>query len=64
MATYDFVKANEAQIKYCEEHDYPHFAPTRFCYRCGRDIYQVISVESAGSHLITGCPHCNCSFCD
>lgn len=23
-----------------------------------------ISVEQAGSELITGCPHCNRSFCD
>ena len=26
--------------------------------------YTGISVEEAGSKLITGCPHCNRSFCD
>lgn len=73
---YNTQEANRAQIKYCTENGYPHFAPGHNgrCYRCGRDIYQRIewptgyvtgiSVEAAGSTLITGCPHCNYSFCD
>lgn len=64
MATYNWTEANKAQEKYCEEHKLPHFAPSRYCYRCHKDIYEKISVESAGNHLITGCPHCSWSFCD
>ena len=75
METYNSIKANEAQAKYCKENNLPHFAPTRNCYRCHKDIYQKIeypnksyitgiSVERAGSRLITGCPHCNYSFCE
>ena len=31
----------------------------------GEEIVMVgISVEEAGADLITGCPHCNYSFCD
>ena len=72
---YNTQEANRAQIKYCTENGCPHFAPrSGRCYRCGRDIYQRIewsggyvtgiSVEAAGSTLITGCPHCYYSFCD
>lgn len=73
---YNTQEASRAQIKYCTENGYPHFAPGHDgrCYRCGRDIYQRIewptgyvtgiSVEAAGSTLITGCPHCHYSFCD
>lgn len=73
--TYNSIKAHKAQKEYCEKNKLPHFAPTRYCYRCGKDIYEKIqkpnklystgiSVESAGNHLITGCPHCNYSFCE
>lgn len=70
---YNSTAANKAQEEYCTKNKLPHFAPTRYCYRCGRDIYSLvnrkdystgISVESAGNHLITGCPHCNYSFCE
>lgn len=71
--TFDPGKANVAQIKYCREHNYPHFAPTGRCWRCGKNIYEKheingcvhgISVERASRELITGCPHCCWSFCD
>lgn len=71
--TFDPQKANYAQIKYCREHNYPHFAPAGRCWRCGNNIYEQheknghvcgISVERAGRELITGCPHCCWSFCD
>lgn len=73
--TFDAVKANEAQKNYCKEKGYPHFAPVGKCFRCNKNIYEVhtnkytgyesgISVERAGSELITGCPHCNWSYCD
>lgn len=73
---YNTREAAAAQIAYCQEHGCPHFAPGHSgrCYRCGRDIYQRIewpggyvtgiSVEAAGSELVTGCPHCHYSFCD
>ncbi len=68
-----------AQLEYCEHMDLPFFAPEDgFCPRCGNNIYDArthltdkydpefagISVEEAGSRLITGCPHCSHSFCD
>jgi len=82
---YDWKMADKAQRAYCEEHNAPHFAPTRDCYNCGQNIYddtgrekfgplrrQVftgntrpgITVEKAGSELITGCPFCNASYCE
>jgi hypothetical protein len=72
--TFDSTKARAAQLEYCKTTASPHFAPyTGKCYRCQRDIYEQIdhgiyktgkSVESAGSSLITGCPHCSASYCD
>lgn len=73
--TFDPEKANAAQIKYCREHNYPHFAPAGRCWRCHQNIYlsgkrrdgnpsKGISVERAGQELITGCPHCCWSFCE
>lgn len=76
MDQYNTKEANRAQIKYCTENGFPHFAPgnSGMCYRCGRDIYKKIvwedghvtgiTVEAAGKGLITGCPHCHYSFCD
>lgn len=62
-------KANRAQIKYCDEHECPVFAPMNgVCYRCGYNIYLPtngkggITVEDAGRKLITSCPHCSYSF--
>ena len=71
---FDPVKANEAQVRYCSDKGYPHFAPTGKCWKCnkniyedidhGNDYYTGIDVERAGTELITGCPHCNRSYCD
>ena len=66
-------KAAMAQRDYCR--DGPMFAPSDgICYRCGKSIYMPIkgrdgmvsgyTVEQAGSRRITGCPHCNYSFCE
>lgn len=71
--TYDPIKAAKAQDTYCDQHEIPHFAPSDgCCYSCGRNIYQLgkysdgspcgISVEEAGSRLVTGCPYCHYSF--
>lgn len=87
---FDAQKSIEAQKKYCEENQDPHFAPySGICWSCNRNIYQPVgwkyengrkvqvssdssdkdrvtgvTVEKAGSELVTGCPHCNRSYCD
>lgn len=74
--TYNTIAAIHAQKQYCEQNHLPNFTPSDGkCYRCNKDIYTLyqkpdvnyktgISVEEAGNHLITGCPHCHYSFCD
>ena len=60
------------QKKLCREKVYPYFAPTNgFCYRCHKNIYQNylldddrVSCGKSGLELVTGCPHCNLSFCE
>lgn len=78
MATYDIGKAIQAQQQYCEKNGLPQFTPDNGrCWSCGQNIYEEkgcciygskersgISVERAGSQLITGCPFCNRSYCD
>ncbi|MFU1797335.1 hypothetical protein ACM1RC_25950 [Paenibacillus azoreducens] len=76
---FDVQQSIKAQKKYCEEKQFPHFAPASgSCWSCGRNIYSPIekagwngktyttgiTVEKAGSELVTGCPHCNRSYCD
>ena len=72
---FDPVKAAKAQAEYCEKNEMPNFASYNgTCWRCGRNIYLPINgsggkifgytVEEAGKRLITGCPHCNATFCD
>ncbi len=66
-------QAIKAQSQYCETHECPEFAPyDGLCPMCGRNIYlptngdygdvRGITVEKAGSTLVTGCPHCHYSF--
>lgn len=77
MTTWDTTEAIKAQIAFCERNEIPMYAPSNgICPACGRDIYDPhtyrgreehtygISVEEAASRLITGCPHCNATFCD
>lgn len=71
MTHYNIDDATKAQARYCKVNNYPHFAPyDGICYRCHKNIYTEsdghhgISVENAGTHLITGCPHCHYSFCE
>jgi len=44
------------------------FAPrTPICYHCKKDITageKGITLEKLGTYIITGCPHCNKSYCD
>lgn len=44
------------------------FAPNnRICYNCHKDITSGeygITLEKLGNYIITGCPHCNISYCD
>lgn len=54
-----------AQKQYCRDNKAPHFAPEDgFCWSCGKQIYTRIDEQQAGKDLITGCPHCNRSYCD
>lgn len=73
--TFDVAKAIEAQAEYCRTHNLPYFAPVSGrCSYCYSNIYvqqyhsngrtSGISVEKAGTELITGCPHCHKSYCD
>jgi hypothetical protein len=73
---YNPTLAAESQVQYCKKNELPHFVPDDgVCYLCHQNIYtegrhrsglpsKGISVEAAGNHLITGCPHCHFSFCD
>lgn len=71
---FDINQSILAQKKYCEEKELPHFAPyTGRCWSCNQNIYTPIensgrttgiNVEKAGKELVTGCPHCNRSYCD
>lgn len=54
----------KAQKKYTTKHGLPHFAPHSGKCSCGKQIYEKIDIETASSSLITGCPHCNRSYCD
>lgn len=61
---FDVKKAIDAQERFCDENNLPLFAPDNGkCDHCRGQIYEKISVEKAGSELITGCPHCYYSFC-
>lgn len=64
--TFDTQAAIRAQTEYCESHNYPMFAPEfdGTCFKCHNNIYKLISLEEAGSRLITGCPYCHYSFCE
>ena len=74
MEHFNSSEARVAQDKECDREGYPHFAPRDGkCWNCNKDIYTEqdhggyktgISVEKAGSTLITGCPHCNRTYCD
>lgn len=77
--TYNTIKAIEAQAKFCEEKDI-HTLHLEWCVlevqqadisACKRKCYSGeeiekpgISVERASRELITGCPHCNWSYCE
>jgi hypothetical protein len=76
---FNVEKSIALQKKLCETRGLPHFAPRNGrCFKCfeqnyeqkertgwnGRKYNTGISTESAGTTLVTGCPHCNKSFCD
>ena len=75
---YNIKIASEEQIKLQQETGYPDFAPKDGkCWSCGLNIYlpkinQIgentfvtgKTVKEASESLITGCPHCNKSYCD
>lgn len=54
-----------AQKQYCKDHKVPLFAPSNGrCWNCGKIIYDRISLETAATTHITGCPYCHRSYCD
>lgn len=57
-------EAIKAQKNLCAEKHLPNFAGDGYCSFCGKNVFSEISVEVAGRMLVTGCPHCNRSFCD
>lgn len=76
---YDVSRSIDSQERLCKERDLPLFAPHNgICYRCHEQIYEKkesigwqgrkyttgITTEKAGKSLVTGCPHCNYSFCE
>jgi len=57
----------ENQVKACKENGFPHFAPSNGrCWKCNKNIYQNYGRKQGATGLtpITGCPHCNRSYCD
>lgn len=78
LPKYNKVKAIAAQKKYIRENGGPFFAPKHgVCWKCHKNIYEPhtalnangneyttgITVEEAGNRRVTGCPHCNRSYC-
>ncbi len=71
---YNVHEACVAQKEYCVKNEAPDFAPSNGrCWRCKQNIYEPIkhetyvtgiTVEYAKTKLVTGCPHCNRSYCD
>lgn len=75
---YDINESIKAQAQYCIEKDMPHFAPANGrCWTCQKNIYTKIekvwngkvittgiTTKEASAGLVTGCPHCNRSYCD
>jgi hypothetical protein len=64
-------KCAQKQKDVCSEKSYPHFAPSNgVCWKCNRNIYQNYEIDNrisdgeTGEKFITGCPHCNRSYCD
>ena len=70
VKTYNPREAVKAQEEYCSKINAPFFAPNGNnmyrCYYCNQNIYKDggISVEEAGSKVITGCPFCHYSYVD
>ena len=49
----------EKQKELCERKGWPFFAPSNGkCWGCGKEV------PDNGEKLITGCPHCNRTYCD
>ena len=49
----------QKQLAYCVEHNLPMFAPQDgICWSCNQQI------PDHGDNLITGCTHCNRTYCD
>lgn len=75
MAEYNIIKAAQAQEDFCASKSTLNFVKFGHCFSCGNNVfaqvfhpnrkfnqYTGVTVEEAGTALITGCPHCNRSF--
>ena len=52
-----------AQRVFCEKRGVREVAPLNgYCPMCREDIYSKMTVEQAGAHYVTYCPHCKHSF--
>ncbi|PUU86959.1 MAG: hypothetical protein CI947_2353 [Halanaerobium sp.] len=78
MSEYNKEKAIAAQKAFAKKTNSPHFAPDNgVCWKCHKNIYEPetsingngneyttgVTVEKAKTSLVTGCPHCNRSYC-
>lgn len=53
----------EAQEKFCGGINSPFYAPRNgICWRCGKQIFDMIDVTMAGSKIVSGCPYCHRSY--
>ena len=52
------------QKKYCEDHKVPLFCDLERCPSCNQEFMLYIKEREAENKHITGCPLCDCSFCD
>lgn len=62
----EIKEAIARQHKLCVTENLPNFAPNDgLCFDCRKNIYQDYTRSGwLGYTHITGCPHCNYSFCE
>lgn len=53
----------EAQREYRKRTKSPCFGPdSGVCWKCGKQVFSILSLNSASNSLLTGCPCCYCSY--
>ncbi len=51
------------QAAFCAKNKLPVFAPEEHCPSCKKPIWVGMVEKTAGTQLVTACPHCHKSFC-